>query len=178
MRLGWPKVAPGWPGCSDEALALSCRQQGTRAWDLDPVTHRPAARRARGLAGCSWVGWTSACAHDRRLTGCDDSGNGWRRQPTSGAGWVGRIVFVFHAIAVSFDNECLPVMHQPVDQGCGQCVVHVKESLLTLLVAELNSTKGLGPVLAIGVAVALLAMMTLLPALLVIFGRWIDRKSV
>ena len=46
-------------------------------------------------------------------------------------------------------------------------------SLLTLLVAELNSTKGLGPVLAIGVAVALLAMMTLLPALLVIFGRWI-----
>ncbi|MDX6392261.1 MAG: putative drug exporter of the superfamily [Streptosporangiaceae bacterium] len=46
-------------------------------------------------------------------------------------------------------------------------------SLLALLVAELNSTKGLGPVLAIGVAVALLAMMTLLPALLVIFGRWI-----
>ena len=46
-------------------------------------------------------------------------------------------------------------------------------SLLALLIAELNSTKGLGPVLAIGVAVALLAMMTLLPALLVIFGRWI-----
>ncbi len=37
----------------------------------------------------------------------------------------------------------------------------------------LNSTKGLGPVLAIGVAVALLAMMTLLPALLVIVGRWV-----
>jgi RND superfamily putative drug exporter len=46
-------------------------------------------------------------------------------------------------------------------------------SLLTLTVAELNSTKGLGPVLAIGVGVALAAMMTLLPALLVIFGRWI-----
>ena len=46
-------------------------------------------------------------------------------------------------------------------------------SLLTLSVAELASTKSLGPVLAIGVAVALLAMMTLLPALLVIFGRWI-----
>ena len=45
-------------------------------------------------------------------------------------------------------------------------------SLLTLTVAELNSTKSLGPVLAIGVAVALVAMMTLLPALLVIFGRW------
>ncbi len=46
-------------------------------------------------------------------------------------------------------------------------------SLLTLVVAELNSTKGMGPVLAIGVGVALLAMVTLLPALLVIFGRWI-----
>ena len=39
--------------------------------------------------------------------------------------------------------------------------------------AELNSTKGMGPVLAIGVGVALIAMMTLLPALLVIFGRWV-----
>jgi RND superfamily putative drug exporter len=46
-------------------------------------------------------------------------------------------------------------------------------SLLALLVAELNSTKGMGPVLAIGVAVGLLAMITLLPALLVIFGRWV-----
>jgi len=44
-------------------------------------------------------------------------------------------------------------------------------SLLTLLVAELNSTKSLGPVMAIGVAVGLLAMITLLPALLVIVGR-------
>src|ERR1700689_721245 len=43
--------------------------------------------------------------------------------------------------------------------------------LLTLSFAELNSTKSLGPVLAIGVAVALLSMMTLLPALLLIFGR-------
>src|SRR6185437_2361622 len=46
-------------------------------------------------------------------------------------------------------------------------------SLLALVIAELNSTKGMGPVLAIGVAVALLAMMTLLPALLVITGRWV-----
>jgi RND superfamily putative drug exporter len=46
-------------------------------------------------------------------------------------------------------------------------------SLLALLVAELNSTKSLGPVMAIGLTVGLLAMLTLLPALLVIFGRWI-----
>jgi len=45
--------------------------------------------------------------------------------------------------------------------------------LLCLLVAELASTKSLGPVMAIGVAVGLGAMLTLLPALLVIFGRWV-----
>jgi RND superfamily putative drug exporter len=46
-------------------------------------------------------------------------------------------------------------------------------SLLALLVAELASTKSLGPVMAIGIAVGLCAMITLLPALLVIFGRWV-----
>ena len=45
-------------------------------------------------------------------------------------------------------------------------------AMLTLTVASLNSTKSLGPVLAIGVLVAMAAMLTLLPALLVIFGRW------
>src|SRR5215211_6504660 len=46
-------------------------------------------------------------------------------------------------------------------------------SLLCLLVAELSSTRSLGPVMAIGIAVGLFAMITLLPALLVIFGRWV-----
>jgi RND superfamily putative drug exporter len=46
-------------------------------------------------------------------------------------------------------------------------------SMLVLLAAEMNSTRGLGPVAAIGVAVALLAMMSLFPALLVVVGRWI-----
>ena len=45
--------------------------------------------------------------------------------------------------------------------------------MLCLVVAEMNSTQGLGPVAAIGVAVGLLAMLTLLPALLVTVGRWI-----
>src|SRR5499427_7674788 len=46
-------------------------------------------------------------------------------------------------------------------------------ALLTLLAAELNSTKDLGPVLAIGVAVGMLVMLTLLPALMVVFPRGI-----
>ncbi|MFE7956471.1 MMPL family transporter [Streptomyces sp. NPDC057413] len=46
-------------------------------------------------------------------------------------------------------------------------------SMLVLLVAEMNSTRGLGPVAAIGVLVALVTMLTLFPALLVCLGRWI-----
>ncbi|TIC84326.1 MMPL family transporter [Nocardioides sp. GY 10127] len=45
--------------------------------------------------------------------------------------------------------------------------------MLCLLLAEMNSTAGLGPVLAVGVGVTLLVMLTLLPALLVICGRWV-----
>jgi putative drug exporter of the RND superfamily len=45
--------------------------------------------------------------------------------------------------------------------------------MLCLMVAESADISGLGPVAAIGIAVGLLAMVTLLPALLVIVGRWI-----
>jgi RND superfamily putative drug exporter len=46
-------------------------------------------------------------------------------------------------------------------------------ALLMLTLATLNSTRGLGPACAVGVLVGLLAMVTLMPALLVICGRWI-----
>ena len=45
--------------------------------------------------------------------------------------------------------------------------------LLCLMFAQMNSTSGLGPVGAVGIACALLIMLILLPALLVIVGRWI-----
>ena len=49
----------------------------------------------------------------------------------------------------------------------------VVAGMLCLLLASMNSTSGLGPVAAVGIVVALLAMLTLLPALLVICGRWV-----
>ena len=49
----------------------------------------------------------------------------------------------------------------------------VAVGMLCLVAAEMNSTRAMGPVLAIGVAIGLLAMLTLLPALLVIVGRWV-----
>lgn len=49
----------------------------------------------------------------------------------------------------------------------------VAVGMMCLLLAELNSTAGLGPIMAIGVLVTLVVMLTLLPALLVICGRWV-----
>ena len=45
--------------------------------------------------------------------------------------------------------------------------------LLVLLLSQLTNNRGLGPVGAIGIACAMVTILTLLPALLVIFGRWI-----
>ncbi len=44
-------------------------------------------------------------------------------------------------------------------------------ALLCLMIAKVNGTAGLGPIAAIGIACAALSMLTLLPALLTIFGR-------
>ena len=45
--------------------------------------------------------------------------------------------------------------------------------LMVLLLSDLSSNRGLGPVGSIGIASSMLAALTLLPALLVVFGRWI-----
>lgn len=45
--------------------------------------------------------------------------------------------------------------------------------LLVLLLSDLSGNRGLGPIGAIGVIVAVITMVTLLPAFLVLFGRWI-----
>ncbi|MDQ1010879.1 RND superfamily putative drug exporter [Streptomyces sp. V4I23] len=60
-------------------------------------------------------------------------------------------------------------------RGCGPAVLAssgtVAAGLLCLLAADLNSARGLGPVGAVGVVCALAAMLTLLPAVLVLLGR-------
>lgn len=49
----------------------------------------------------------------------------------------------------------------------------VAAGLLCLLAADMPGTRGLGPVAAVGVLTALAVMTTLLPALLVLCGRWL-----
>jgi putative drug exporter of the RND superfamily len=49
----------------------------------------------------------------------------------------------------------------------------VAVGMLCLLAAQMNSTRGMGPVLTIGILVGLVAMLSLLPALLVVVGRWV-----
>ncbi|MFD8804333.1 MMPL family transporter [Streptomyces sp. NPDC059597] len=60
-------------------------------------------------------------------------------------------------------------------RGCGPAVLAssgtVAAGLLCLLAADLNSSRGMGPLGTVGVLCALTAMMTLLPAVLVLLGR-------
>lgn len=60
-------------------------------------------------------------------------------------------------------------------RGCGPAVLAssgtVAAGMLCLLAADLNSSRGMGPIAAVGVLCALFAMLTLLPALLVLLGR-------
>ncbi|MEU2611130.1 MMPL family transporter [Micromonospora sp. NPDC007271] len=51
--------------------------------------------------------------------------------------------------------------------------VTVIVSLLCLLLSSLNSNRALGPVAAVGIAATLLVMLTFLPALLLLGGRWV-----
>jgi putative drug exporter of the RND superfamily len=60
-------------------------------------------------------------------------------------------------------------------RGCGPAILAssgtVAAGLLCLLAADLNSSRGMGPIAAVGVLCALVAMTTLLPAVLVLLGR-------
>ncbi len=78
-------------------------------------------------------------------------------------------------------REELRVKERPLDamasalRGCGPAILAssgtVAVGMLCLLAADLNSSRGMGPTAAVGVLCALVAMTTLLPALLVLFGR-------
>lgn len=97
------------------------------------------------------------------------------------------IVLVFGAgtdyalLLVSRYREELHRHERPVDamsaalRGAGPAIAAsagtVVAGLLCLLVADLNSTSGLGPVGAAGIGTSLLVMLTFFPALLVVLGR-------
>lgn len=84
-------------------------------------------------------------------------------------------------LLVSRYREELTRAERPADamaaagRGCGPAVLAssgtVAAGLLCLLAADLTSSRGTGPTAAVGVLCALLAMLTLLPAVLVLLGR-------
>ncbi|WP_107082650.1 MMPL family transporter [Streptomyces resistomycificus] len=84
-------------------------------------------------------------------------------------------------LLVSRYREELRRVERPYDamaaalRGCGPAVLAssgtVAAGLLCLLAADLNSSRGMGPLGTVGVLCALVAMMTLLPAVLVLLGR-------
>ncbi|WP_095046884.1 MMPL family transporter [Streptomyces sp. WM6386] len=84
-------------------------------------------------------------------------------------------------LLVSRYREELRRIERPYDamaaalKGCGPAVLAssgtVAVGLFCLLAADLNSSRGMGPLGTVGILCALAAMMTLLPAILVLLGR-------
>lgn len=84
-------------------------------------------------------------------------------------------------LIISRYREELRRVERPYDamkealRGCGPAVLAssgtVAAGLLCLLAADLNSSRGMGPTGTVGVLCALVAMLTLLPAVLVLLGR-------
>ncbi|WP_328871284.1 MMPL family transporter [Streptomyces sp. NBC_00287] len=84
-------------------------------------------------------------------------------------------------LLVSRYREELRRIERPYDamvaalRGCGPAVLAssgtVAAGLLCLLAADLNSSRGMGPLGTVGVLCALVAMLTLLPVVLVLLGR-------
>ena len=70
-------------------------------------------------------------------------------------------------------HEAMAIALRRAGPAIAASAATVVAGTLCLMIALMNSTRGLGPVAAIGIAVGLGTMITLLPALLVIFGRWI-----
>ncbi|MFB4302125.1 MMPL family transporter [Actinomadura sp. NTSP31] len=70
-----------------------------------------------------------------------------------------------HAAMAQALRRCLPAI--------GASAATVGLATLCLVLGRMNSTRGLGPVVAVGVVVVFAAMSTLLPALLVTLGRWV-----
>jgi RND superfamily putative drug exporter len=70
----------------------------------------------------------------------------------------------YEAMKVSLRGVVEPIL------ASGSTVI---AGLLVLLLSDLSGNRGLGPVGAIGVAVSMITVLTFLPALLLVFGRWI-----
>ena len=70
----------------------------------------------------------------------------------------------FEAMKIAWRGVVEPIL------ASGSTVI---AGLMVLLLSDLSSNRGLGPVGSIGIASSMLAALTLLPALLVIFGRWV-----
>jgi hypothetical protein len=101
------------PATGDQGLETGFRNESIGR------TREPRAWRS--LVG----GLDFPTTHDGKLTDCSERlRQQQQRRRTSGTGGV--VALVSHAIAASVNDQRHPVMHQPIDQGRGQGVVHIE----------------------------------------------------
>ncbi len=116
------------PAAKTKLLTGSCSRIWARAWGQ----REPADGRTGRLNGpARWLGSFKGGLDIPSIhAGCSSLRTKrpirtLTRRVWSRAGRVG--IFVFHPIARSLNDDRLPVMHQPVDQGRCQGVVHIKQ---------------------------------------------------
>jgi len=119
------KTNPGAPGCL-RILDQSLGPTRARSRTNRPLEKKSPARWPGSLKGGLDIPFTHARCSSLRV---ERPLRTLARRVWSRTGRFGiRLgIFVSHPITVSFNDDRLPVMHQPVDQGRGQGVVRVTQ---------------------------------------------------
>src|SRR6476660_5026435 len=127
-----PRTAAGHNRMTRSSRRSPSRGAACRFWIRAWGQREPALQGTGRLSrSAQWLGWLKG-GLDIPATHTE-CGSLQRKHPLrtltrrawSRAGRIG--IFVSHPIAVSLNDDRLPVMHQPVDQGRCQGVVHIKQ---------------------------------------------------
>ena len=112
--------ATGWPGRQRADRAACPGQAGQR----EPAPNEPAASTTQQMAGFV-QGWADPSSTHARCRYSPQTPDPDVDAPRLARRRVG--TFISHHIARSLDDDRLPAMHQPVDQGRCQGVVHAEQ---------------------------------------------------
>jgi hypothetical protein len=128
-----PRTAAGYKQVDQTAKSKPPAGSCSRILDQSPGSTRARSSRNRPLEWTStmagllrgWAGRSQPVTPKPTEFASNTRSERWRTSLWSLVGRIG--IFVFHAITASLNIDPLPVMHEPVDQGRGQGVVHVEE---------------------------------------------------
>jgi hypothetical protein len=126
----WAAASPVIDGCGTRrdsgprrgSVAASSGRLSAERLAERGARDEPCELRVGSPGACRGANWAPQAVRPRAG---DAAAKAIVRQSVARAGLVAGLVF--HAIAVSLDDDRLPVVHQPIDHGGGQGVVHIED---------------------------------------------------